>query len=48
MKPGTLVLSMVQELLRRSDMSITMIYSHVRKVAAEGRVSPPDALGFGA
>lgn len=36
--------SAVQELLGRSDVSTTMIYTHVLKVAAGGTASPLDSL----
>ena len=37
----------VQELLGQSDVSSTMIYTHVLKVAAGGTASPLDVLSHG-
>ena len=36
----------VQELLGRSDVSTTMIYTYVLKIAAEGTGSPLDSLAL--
>ena len=43
LQSGTDILT-VQELLGHSDVSTTMIYKHVLKVAAGGTASPLDAL----
>jgi len=48
MKPGKPVLRTVQEIIGYSDVSTTMVYTYVLKVAVEGIVSPLDVLGFGA
>ena len=42
--PGARSLAPTEELLGHSDVSTTMIYTHVLKVAAGGAASPLDAL----
>ena len=42
--PKTWGIRTVQELLGHSDVSATMIYTHVLKVAAGGTASPLDTL----
>lgn len=46
-RPGTDIRT-VRELLGQSDVSTTMIYTHVLKMAAAGTINPLDALRFGA
>jgi site-specific recombinase XerD len=45
LQSGTDIRTM-QELLRHSDVSTTVIYTHVLKAAAEGASSPLDSLAL--